>query len=94
MKNIYDVLLAEFSVPVNLETLKQKKAFKLYSEDGKLYVHNSENSVRYIDEKSTSKFYEEFKKTGSESPKTYLELTRHSSYLLAAVHHLKEKGSL
>lgn len=94
MKNIYEVLLAEFSNPVHLETLKQKKAFKLYSEDGKLYVFNSENSVRYIDQKSTTNFYDEYKKTGSLSPKNYLDITRHSSYLLAAMQHLKANGSL
>lgn len=94
MKNIYKLLLAEFSNPVHLTTLKQKKAFKLYSEKGKLFVRNSEDSNRYIDEKSTIKFYDEFKRTGSDSPKTYLDLTRHSSYLLAAIYYLKEKGSL
>lgn len=94
MKNIYDVLLAEFSSPVVLSTGIRKQPFTAYSENGKFIVLNAKNKERSVTEKETNNFYEEFTKTGSISTKTYQDLTRNASYLLAAVHHLKEKGSL
>ncbi|WP_180036071.1 MULTISPECIES: hypothetical protein [unclassified Acinetobacter] len=94
MKNIYEVLLAEFSEPINLNTGVRHIPFTIYSEDGKLKVQNSKNNHRLIDRKQVQNFYDEYKKTGSLSPKNYLDITRHSSYLLAAMHHLKANGSL
>ena len=93
-KSFYDLLVDEFSLPVKLVTEARKSPFTMFSKDGKLFVHNSKDNIRPLDEGPANGFYKIFKETGSITPVSYRDVTFNSSYFLAAVHHLKEKGVL
>lgn len=93
-KSFYTLLIDEFSSPVNLVTEARKSPFTMFSKDGKLFVHNSKDNIRPLDEGPANGFYEIFKETGSITPISYRDVTFNSSYFLAAVHYLKEKGVL
>lgn len=93
-KSFYALLIDEFSSPVNLVTEARKSPFTMFSKDGKLFVHNSKDNIRPLDEGSANGFYEIFKETGSITPISYRDVTFNSSYFLAAVHYLKEKSVL
>ncbi|MDR3029900.1 MULTISPECIES: ribbon-helix-helix domain-containing protein [Acinetobacter] len=92
--NLYETLVKSFSIPVNLETESRKSKFRIFSEDGKLFVHNNKDNIRPLGIEEVDNFYKVFKETGSRSPSTYTDVTFNSSYILAAVSHLKEQGVL
>ena len=93
-KSFYNLLIEEFALPVNIETEVRKSPFTMFSKDGKVFVHNSKDNVRPLQEGPANDFYEIFKATGSITPVSYKDVTFNSSYFLAAVHYLKEKGVL
>lgn len=92
--NLYETLVKFFSTPVNLETESRKSKFIMFSEDGKLFVHNNKDNIRPLSTDEVDNFYKIFKETGSRSPSTYTDVTFNSSYILAAVSHLKEQDIL
>lgn len=92
--NLYETLVKFFSTPVNLETESRKSKFSIFSEDGKLFVHNNKDNIRPLSVDEVDNFYKVFKETGSRSPSTYTDVTFNSSYILAAVSHLKEQDIL
>ena len=92
--NLYEILVRNFSTHVNLETESRKSKFCIFSEDGKLFVHNNKDNIRPISFDEVDNFYKIFRETGSHSPSTYTDVTFNSSYILAAVSYLKEKGFL
>ena len=94
IKSFYALLVDEFSSPVNLVTEARKSPFTIFSKDGKLFVHNSKDNIRPLEEGPANSFYEIFKETGSITPVSYRDVTFNSSYFLAAVHYLKEKEVL
>ncbi len=90
--NLYETLVKFFSTLVNLETESRKSKFSMFSEDGKLFVHNNKDNIRPLSTDEVDSFYKIFKETGSRSPSTYTDVTFNSSYILAAVSHLKEQA--
>ena len=92
--NLYETLVKFFSTPVNLETESRKSKFSIFSEDGKLFDHNNKDNIRPLSVDEVDNFYKVFKETGSRSPSTYTDVTFNSSYILAAVSHLKEQDIL
>ncbi|HFX6247970.1 hypothetical protein [Acinetobacter baumannii] len=92
--NLYETLVKFFSTPVNLETESRKSKFRIFSEDGKLFVHNNKDNIRPLSVDEVDNFYKVLKETGSRSPSTYTDVTFNSSYILAAVSHLKEQDIL
>lgn len=92
--NLYETLVKSFSTPIDLETESRKSKFRIFSEDGKLFVHNNKDNIRPLSVDEVDNFYKVFKETGSRSPSTYTDVTFNSSYILAAVSHLKEQDIL
>lgn len=92
--NLYETLVKSFSKPVNLETESRKSKFSIFSEDGKLFVHNNKDNIRPLNVDEVENFYKLFKETGSRSPSTYTHVTFNSSYILAAVSYLNEQAIL
>lgn len=92
--NLYEILVRNFSTPVNLETESRKSKFLIFSKDGKLFVHNNKDNIRPLSVDEVDNFYKVFKETGSRSPSTYTDVTFNSSYILAAISHLKEEDIL
>ena len=66
----------------------------MFSEDGKLFVHNNKDNIRPLSTDEIDNFYKIFKETGSRSPSTYTDVTFNSSYILAAISYLKEQAIL
>mgnify|MGYP006348944585 FL=1 len=60
-KSFYNLLIEEFALPVNLETEVRKSPFTMFSKDGKVFVHNSKDNVRPLQEGPANDFYEIFK---------------------------------
>nr|WP_228717222.1 ribbon-helix-helix domain-containing protein [Acinetobacter towneri] len=92
--NLYETLVKSFSTPIDLETESRKSKFRIFSEDGKLFVHNNKDNIRPLSVDEVDNFYKVFKETGSRSPSTYTDVTFNSSYILAAISHLKEQDIL
>lgn len=92
--NLYETLVKSFSTPIDLETESRKSKFRIFSEDGKLFVHNNKDNIRPLSVDEVDNFYKVFKETGSRSPSTYTDVTFNSSYLLAAISHLKGQDIL
>lgn len=92
--NLYDTLVNYFSIPHDLETESRKSKFRMFSEEGKLFVHNNKDNIRSLSRDEVDNFYKIFKRTGSRSPSTYTDVTFNSSYILAAVSYLKEQTVL
>lgn len=92
--NLYEILVKSFSTPIDLETESRKSKFRIFSEDGKLFVHNNKDNIRPLSVDEVDNFYKVFKETGSRSPSTYTDVTFNSSYILAAISHLKEEDIL
>ena len=92
--NLYETLVKTFSTPIDLETESRKSKFRIFSEDGKLFVHNNKDNIRPLSVDEVDNFYKVFKETGSRSPSTYTDVTFNSSYILAAISHLKEQDIL
>ena len=92
--NLYETLVKSFSTPIDLETESRKSKFRIFSEDGKLFVHNNKDNIRPLSVDEVDNFYKVFKETGSRSPSTYTDVTFNSSYILAAISHLKGQDIL
>ena len=92
--NLYEIFIKQFTTPVNLETESRKSKFNIFSEDGKLYVHNNKDNIRPLSIDEVDNFYKIFRETGSRSPSTYTHVTFNSSYILAALTYLKDKNLL
>ncbi|HDL7646297.1 TPA: hypothetical protein PXO92_002935 [Yersinia enterocolitica] len=89
----YSFMVKKFAVPADLATGKRNIPFTIYSENGRLFIHNSKGNTHPIDSKSATTFFQHYKKTGSLSPKTYLAMTFKASYLLAAVQHITQTAT-
>ncbi len=83
--NLYEILVRNFSTPVNLETESRKSKFCIFSEDGKLFVHNNKDNIRPISFDEVDNFYKIFRETGSHSPSTYTDVTFNSSYSCSSI---------
>lgn len=84
----YDLLVETFKEPAKLTTGARNAKFTIFSDQGKLYILNSKNNTRPLDEKPANEFFEMYKKTGSTSPITYRDATFNASYYLAAINEL------
>ncbi|KAB7896013.1 hypothetical protein ASE93_12300 [Serratia sp. Leaf50] len=88
------MMTAFFVNPVELFTAARKKPFKVYSEDGRLFILNSKGNKRPLRQTELEEFHKRFIKTGSITPVTYQDVTFNSSYILAAIEHINLKEAV
>ncbi|EMH4163348.1 hypothetical protein RJ498_002619 [Pluralibacter gergoviae] len=93
-KDFYHLMLECFTQPVELFTKARKTSFTIYNEDQKLFVRNGKNNISRISSSEVAAFVEKFENSNSLRPKDYHDVTFKSSYLLAAMQYIREKGEL
>lgn len=87
-KDFYQLMLEQFTSPVELFTLSRKQPFVIYAEQETLYIKNAGGNIRRLDRKSVAAFIEHFEETGSQSARDYQVITFNASYLLAVMRYL------
>jgi len=87
-KDFYQLMLEQFTSPVELFTLSRKQPFSIYAEQETLYIKNTGGNIRRLDRKSVAAFIEHFEETGSQAARDYQDITFNASYLLAVMRYL------
>ncbi|HGI5912002.1 TPA: hypothetical protein ACJTCA_001700 [Yersinia enterocolitica] len=54
----YSFMVEKFAIPADLTTGKRNIPFTIYSENGRLFIHNSKGNTHPIDSKSATTFFQ------------------------------------